>query len=55
MSKIFIDVRWTQRGIAKVWEATFCSMGDYLDFINQDHVIKLSHTVRRFSEGSIAW
>jgi hypothetical protein len=53
--KMFIDVRWTQRGIPTIWQSTFCSMGDYLEFINQDYVIKLSHTVRRFAEDSKGW
>tara|TARA_R110002012_G_scaffold280687_1_gene469313 strand:+ start:116 stop:286 length:171 start_codon:yes stop_codon:yes gene_type:complete len=53
--KMFIDVEWVQRKIPKVWESTFCSMGDYLEFINQDDVIEVSASVRRFTEDSMGW
>lgn len=63
MSKIFIDVRWYDRsllaatGKVVVWESTFCSIGDYIDFVTRENIFEFKHStkVRRFSEDSIAW
>ena len=52
--KIFIDVRWYDRSLSKVvvWESTFCSIGDYIDFVTRENIFEFKHStkVRRYNE-----